>query len=192
MLLQKNWKENGCWFKLPRGSQSFLFFTPPVRTLLFLTLGGTSVGELQNAPCLQKKSHCLSLSYLSFSMLICSGYTFGNWQPQGVFCDQYYDFAVRLPVLFWFRPSQSCWVLMLILSVFTPQGISSQGLRGWTAYSVLYMWWDSVSVCIPSIGQFLFHLFSKWYVYVFIYFLPTFNGSFASLAHKRSLYWNFF
>lgn len=183
MLLQKNWKEDGCLFKLPRGPYLCDFWLPSVRTLLFLTLGGPLVGELQTAPCLQRKSHCLSLSYLSFSMLIHSGYTFGNWQPRGVFCDQYYDFAVSLPVLFWFRPSWSCWVLMLILSVFTPQGISSQGLRGWAAY----IRWGSVFVCIPSIGQSLFYLFPKWYVYVLIYFLPTFNGSFCLPLHIKEV-----
>lgn len=134
----------------------------------------------------KKKSHCLSLSYLSFNMLICSGYTFGNWQPEGGFCDQYYDFAVNLPVLFWFRLSQSCWVLMLIPFLFTPRGISSQCLRERTAYSFLYIWWNLVSKCIPNIGQSLFHRFSKWYFYLFIYFNLLLMACFASFVHKKS------
>lgn len=59
----------------------------------------------------------------------------------------------------------SCWVLMLILFLFTPQGISSQGLRAWTAYD--FSIYDETQ---PQSGfqvfkAPLFNRLPKWYVY---------------------------
>lgn len=191
MLLQKNWNENGCWFKLPRGPQPFWFLTPPVRTLLFLTLGGTCVGELQNAPWLQKKvslfeslilvSQHADLLWLHFWKLAALG-------------------SILWPVL-WFCCELASPFLIPAESV----------LLGLDAYSLcVYSTGDFITgprgmdcvQCSVHVMGLCLRVYSKYWaislpplskmVLLLIYFLPTFNGSFLPPSHMKEVCIEFF
>lgn len=191
MLLQKNWKENGCWFKLPRGPQPFWFLTPPVRTLLFLTLGGTCVGELQNAPWLQKKSlivwvshTCLSTCWFALATLLDTG-SLREYSVTSIMillwaCQSFSDSGRVSPVGSW------CLFSLCLLHRGFHHRASGDGLR-----TVFCTCDGTLSPCVFQVLGNLFHLFPKWYFYLFI-FLPTFNGSFLPPSHIKAVCIEFF
>lgn len=150
--------------------QPFWFLTLPVEDLRFPHRLGRLCRWAVEGAMPSKKCLIVWVSHIYLSTCWCALTTLletGGLREDFVTCITI--FAVSLPVLPWFWSSQSCWVLILILFLFTPQGISSQGLRARTALQFLYIWWDSVSKCIPSIGQSLFSCLPNWYTSILFF-----------------------
>lgn len=161
----------------------FDFLLSREKVFIFLTICGTSVGELYHGPCLQKKKKKSLIVWVSHSCLSTCWFSLATLLETGSLRE---DFVTSIMILLWACQSSSdsgrvspvgSWCLFSFL--FTPQGISSLCLREWTEYNFLYIGWDSVSKCIPSIGQSLFNLFPKWYFQAIFFFLITFNGRFC-------------